>query len=317
MIADQAQALRTLIRESADAEADPQSTLSAPPRSGPQGTFPGAGVPGVRVPGVRRARVIAVTSGKGGVGKSSIAVNLAIRLSMMGRRVVLLDADLGTANVDVLCNLTGGANLAHVIDGRSSLAETMVEAPGGFSVIPGASGLARIAALSEFQRENLIAQMREIEQEADVILIDTSAGVGPNVLRFAASADLLLVVTTPEPTAITDAYAVIKSLHQQRPDPDVRILVNMVRDAGEAGAVFDRISTVSRRFLKLSLQYAGHVVHDPRVGLAVRRRHPFVLDSPRCDASSCLGQLAHRLDRHAIDATGVGLLRRMAMWLAG
>lgn len=265
----------------------------------------------------RRARIVAVTSGKGGVGKSNVAVNLAIRLTEMGRRVVLLDADLGTANADVLCNLAPGAGLAHVVAGRQELADAMVEAPGGFRLIPGASGLAQMAALSEFERARLVQQVQQLEGQADLILIDTGAGVSPNVLSFAVPADQLLVVTTPEPTAITDAYAVIKTVCRMRDENDVRILVNMTRDAAEGRAVFERIDAVCRRFLNLTPRYAGHIVSDPKVPLAVRRRRPFVIDSPNCEASVCIGQLAHRMDRHAAEPRGEGLLQRMAMWVAG
>ena len=265
----------------------------------------------------RAARTIAVASGKGGVGKSSLAVNLAVRLSVMGRRVVLLDADLGTANADLLCNLNPPATLAHVVAGRRSLDQTIIEAPGGFRLVPGASGLATIADLGEVERHRLVQQMQQLENDADIILIDIGAGVGPNVLSFALAADQLLVVTTPEPTAVTDAYALIKTVSRKRADADVRLLVNMVREASEGREVFGRLDTVCQRFLPLRPRFAGYVLYDPRVALAVRRRKPFVLDSPGCDASRCITQLAHRMDRHAREPRSTGLLRRMASWLAG
>ncbi|MCX5659564.1 MAG: MinD/ParA family protein [Planctomycetota bacterium] len=265
----------------------------------------------------RRASTVAVTSGKGGVGKSNVAVNLAIRLTQLGRRVVLLDADLGTANADVLCDLQPTGTVAHVVAGRRTLAETMMEAPGGFRLIPGASGLAQVAAMSEFERARLMQMVQEIEAETDLILIDTGAGVGPNVLSFAAGADEMLVVTTPEPTSITDAYAMIKTVHRQRGGANVRVLVNMTRDAAEGRGVFERINAVSRKFLDLELRYAGHVVTDAKVGQAVRRRRPFVLDSPTCEAAVCIGQLAHRLDRNAAEPRGAGLLERISGWIAG
>src|SRR3954447_16522594 len=163
----------------------------------------------------RRASVIAVTSGKGGVGKSNVAVNLAIQLSKAGKRVVLLDADLGLANVDVLCNVDLTTNLSHVIARKKELREVMVDAPGGFRLIGGASGLARMADLADADRQRLVEALAELEQTADVILIDTGAGISPNVLTFTRAADHVLVVTTPEPTAITDAYAVIKVISRR------------------------------------------------------------------------------------------------------
>src|SRR5688572_17330968 len=160
----------------------------------------------------RRASVIAVTSGKGGVGKSNVAVNLAITLSAAGRRVVLLDADLGLANADVLCNVHLPSNLSHVIARRKDLSEVMVKAPGGFSLIGSPSGQARMAGLSDVARQRIVDALAELGERADVILIDTGAGISPNVLAFTRAADKVLIVTTPEPTAITDAYAVVKVL---------------------------------------------------------------------------------------------------------
>lgn len=304
MITDQATALRTMMSERQETAARPSSAaaIDRDPHHDARTT--------------RRARVIAITSGKGGVGKTNIAVCLAVRLSMMGRRVILLDADLGTANADVICNITPTINLAHVVAGRAPLTKAMVNAPGGFRLIPGASGLAQIAALSAFERERVIQQLRQIETSADIVLIDTGAGVGPNVLSFAVSADQLLVVTTPEPTAVTDAYAVIKTVSRQRENPEIRVLVNMVQNPIEARDVFNRLDAVCRRFLKLTLRYGGHIPSDPRVGQAVRKRTPFVLEAPQSEASVCVGELAHRLDRHAVEPTGEGLLRRMATWLS-
>jgi flagellar biosynthesis protein FlhG len=264
-----------------------------------------------------RARIVAITSGKGGVGKTNIAVNLAVRLTEMGRRVILLDADLGTANADVLCNLCPAGNLAHVVAGRMTLAQALVEAPGGFGLIPGASGLAQMAALDSYERDRLVEQMQQLETEADVLLVDTGAGISPNTLGFVVAADQQLVVTTPEPTAVTDAYAVIKTAARQRSDLDVRVLVNMAKDSAEAKAVFARLREVCRRFLDLPVQYAGCIPTDPRVCSAVRRRRPFVLEYPLAPASAGIGQLAHRMDRHAIEPQGQGLLRRMALWLSG
>jgi flagellar biosynthesis protein FlhG len=263
------------------------------------------------------ARVIAVSSGKGGVGKSNISVNLAARLAKMGRRVVLLDADMGLANADVLCDVTVRTNLAHVIAGRRRLSEAMVEAPGGFKLIPGASGLAQMANLSEFERARVVGMLRQLESQCDLMIIDTGAGIGPNVLSFLLAADEILVVTTPEPTAITDAYALIKCMSRQREGVPVSLLVNMSRDREEGRKVFERVAGVCRRFLGVALADAGFVLWDPRVGVAVRRRCPFVLEAPDSPASLCIKALAHKLDRHAVEPRGGGFFKRVASWLAG
>lgn len=301
MIADQAEALREMVAE----DRGRRSTVSGRrPTASPI-----------------RATTLAVTSGKGGVGKTSVSVNLAVQLAQMGRRVILLDADLGTANADVICNINAPKNLSHVVAGRCSLRDTLVDAPGGFRLIAGASGLSQMAALGEFERARLMDQMRELEDEADLILIDTGAGVGPNVLGFLVAADQILVVTTPEPTAITDAYAVIKTATRQyggqAEELDIKLLVNQVRDESEARMVYDRVSGVCRRFLGTTPRYAGHVLSDTRVPHAVRRRQPFVLEHPSSPASMCLHRLAHRIDRHASTPRDHGLLRRMAAWLVG
>ena len=270
----------------------------------------------------RRASVIAITSGKGGVGKSNVAVNLAIKLSAAGKRVVLLDADLGLANADVLCGVDLSFNLSHVIARRKELSDVMVKAPGGFRLIGGASGLARMADLSDFDRQRIVDALAELEETTDIILIDTGAGIGPNVLSFTRAADHVLVLTTPEPTAITDAYAVIKVISRSGPDNDpagaerrVSLLVNQARSPGEARVVQERIAKVARQFLGVSVLDAGYLYADEQVPLAVRKRTPFVLTSPKCPAANCVTQLAMRLEQGvAASETGGGFFRRMGKW---
>jgi flagellar biosynthesis protein FlhG len=308
LMIDQASQLRSMMRERASAD-----SAAKPPvrRAQPQ----------------RRASVIAVTSGKGGVGKSNIAVNLAIQLASAGKQVVLLDADLGLANADVLCNVDLKSNLAHVITRKKELHEVLVPAPGGFSLIGGASGLARMADLSDDDRQRLVDAMGDLETLADVILIDTGAGISPNVLSFTRAADHVLVVTTPEPTAITDAYAVVKVLTRDRDvdmgdrgtrdssDRRISLLVNQVRSASEAKVVHGRIAQVAKQFLGVSVLDGGYVLADEAVPQAVRRRTPFVLGSPSSPASKCVAQLAMRLEQGvAGPAESTGFFSRMGRW---
>lgn len=263
-----------------------------------------------------RASVIAITSGKGGVGKSNIAVNLAVRFAAAGKRVVLLDADLGLANADVLCNVGLPWNLSHVVARRKELKDVLVRAPGGFFLIGGASGLARMADLTELDRQTLIHALGELEEQADVILIDTGAGISPNVLAFAKAADHVLVVTTPEPTAITDAYAMVKVLSRDGAERRLSLLVNQVCSPEEARAVQERIAKVAKQFLGVSVLEAGYVFADEQVSAAVRRRTPFLLASPRCPAAQCIAQLAMRLERGvAAQADAAGFFNRMSRWL--
>ena len=265
--------------------------------------------------GRRRATTIAITSGKGGVGKSNVAVNLAIRFAKGGKDVVLLDADLGLANADVLCNVTLPANLAHVIARKRELRDVLVDAPGGFRLIGGASGLARMADLSDGDRARLVDAMAELEHSADLILIDTGAGISPNVLSFTRAADHVLVVTTPEPTAITDAYAVIKVVSRDAGTRRISLLVNQARTPGEARLVHDRIARVARQFLGATVYDAGHVMRDEAVPVAVRQRVPFVLTQPSCPASVGITQLAMRLESGIVaDHDGSGFFNRMQQW---
>ena len=305
---DQASHLRTLVSRAAPAPQPPPHPIYRETPARPTTPVPAPA-------STARATVIAITSGKGGVGKSNISVNLAVHLAAAGKDVILLDADLGLANADVLCNVDLPCNLAHVIARKKFLHEVIVEAPGGFRLIGGASGLAKMADLSDFDRQRLLDSMAELEQQSDVILIDTGAGISPNVLAFTRAADHVLVVTTPEPTAITDAYATIKVISRDHADRRISLLVNQAQSQGEARTVFDRIAKVARQFLNLRILDAGFVYADEAVPAAVRKRTPFTLLSPRCPASQCVAQLALRLEQGVAGRLDQGgFFKRMGRW---
>jgi len=268
----------------------------------------------VRQHRAQRASVIAITSGKGGVGKSNVAVNLSIKLASAGKSVVLLDADLGLANADVLCNIDLPYNLSHVIARKKELHEVMVTAPGGFKLIGGASGLARMADLTDFDRARIVESLMAVEHSADTIVIDTGAGISPNVLSFTRAADHVLVVTTPEPTAITDAYAVIKVITKDGLDRRISLLVNQVRSAAEGRMVHERVAKVAKNFLGVNVLDAGHLVMDDHVRRAVLQRVPFLLSAPKSAASFCVTQLAMRFEQGIAPAADGGFFNRMSRW---
>lgn len=266
----------------------------------------------------RRARVVAVTSGKGGVGKTNIAVNLGITWAGMGKRVILLDLDLGLANVDVVLDLRPRYNLSHVVMGKVRIHETLLYR-GGMGIVPGSSGVAALADLDETGRTRLIEDFRELETRADIILLDTAAGVSRNVLGFLAAADEVVVVATPDPTSVIDAYALVKMLSLQPGCGRINLVVNMARDRADGLKVGKGIVDVSRRFLSREVRALGYIPVDPVLAESVRRRQPFVLASPGCSASKAvrgigralLGEPAGRENRSE------GFLSRVAAFLSG
>jgi flagellar biosynthesis protein FlhG len=266
---------------------------------------------------VRRRRhvasTIAVLSGKGGVGKSNIAVNLSICLSERGLRVALLDLDLGLANADVLMNLQPRYTLAHVIGGARSIEEVCVRGPGGICFMPGASGVHSLSNLSDFERHHLIGQLRKLALSADIAVFDLGAGLSRGVLSFAHVADCAWVVTTPEPTAVTDAYAAIKALRKERYHGSVSLLVNMADSRSQAEATYRRVAAVAQKFLDFSVANAGYLLHDSSVELAVQARCPVVIRYPGSNASACIAAMASEVARSCAPRQRPGgLLHRVA-----
>jgi flagellar biosynthesis protein FlhG len=263
------------------------------------------------------ARVITVASGKGGVGKTNVAVNLAIALRRnFNQRVMLIDADLGLANVDVMLDLQPRWNLSHVIAGQRTLEDSVVVGPEGVEIIPGASGLTQLADLQDYERRSLVEQLSRLESRSDFCIIDTSAGIGGTVISLAASADDCLIVTTPEPPSVADAYATLKVISRQPARPRLHLLVNMVGGRAEGRRVYERIAGVAEKFLGVEVQDAGYIFCDGHVARAVRRRRPFLTEFPNSQATWCMRQVAQRLVSPAgaveASASGTGFFQRVA-----
>ena len=249
--------------------------------------------PQARVSGMRS---LSILSGKGGVGKTNIAVNLALALADMGQRVVLLDADLGLANLDILLGVVPKLNLGHVLSGECSFKDVMLDVYPNVYLVPGGSGLRELADMDDQQQACFIEKLSVFEDMADILLLDTGAGIHRSVISFALAADKSIIVTSPEPTAIRDSYSVLKSLHQvAKGSLDVGLVVNMVEDTEEALSVSARIKEASSHFLGFSLPYLGCILWDDTVRSAVKQRVPFFLHNKESDASRSIRNLALKI----------------------
>lgn len=270
---DQAQQLRDMLDGSSDSEVTNTSNAS-------------------------NVRIITITSGKGGVGKTNISTNLAILYAQMGKRVLLMDADLGLANVNVVLGVIPKYNLYHLVRKQKRLDEIIMSTDYGIRIVAGASGFSKIANMSLEDRNSFIDGISQLS-DVDIIIIDTGAGVSPGVLSFVAAATEAIVVTTPEPTAITDAYGIIKIIateipHLQEP---VKLLVNRVQSATDASKVSKRIIDISNQFLSTKIEYLGYVYEDDIVHQAILRQKPFSIVGPKSKATTCLNHIISRLEK--------------------
>ncbi len=241
------------------------------------------------------ARVLAVTSGKGGVGKTNIATNLALCMAASEKRVLLLDADISLGNLDLLLNVRSKYNISHVINGSKRIEQIILRGPRGLRVICGASGLDQLADISETEQHRLIEHLSGLQYASDTIVIDTAAGISNSVVSFCLAADHVLVVTTPEATAMTDAYGMIKVLVRKRYKGPISVVVNMAHSLAEGKTIYQRLADVAARFLQADLYYAGVLLKDERLCAAVRGRQPVVLAYPKSQIASALNAMATRL----------------------
>lgn len=242
-------------------------------------------------------QVIAVTGGKGGVGKTSVAVNLASTLASQGRRVMLLDGDLGLANVDVFLGLSPRHTMAHVLNGECTLEEIILEAADGLRIVPGASGVADLANLPSASHLGLVQAFSALSTRVDTLIVDTSAGISHGVLQFSQAAQHVLLVVCDEPASMTDAYALAKVLSRNHGVRKFLVLANMVRSPGEGAALFDKLQRVTGRFLEVTLEYIGEIPEDPYLRRAIREQRPVVRAFPACPAARAFKKLAIKADK--------------------
>lgn len=258
-----------------------------------------AGKKDAELPPVNRdARIITVSSGKGGVGKTNFSVNIALALAKMGKRVSIIDADLGLANVDVLMDLVPQYTLNHVIRSEKTVEEIIIEGPFGLNIISGGSGLLEMANLDKDRIEGLIEALQVLNERSDYILIDTGAGLNESVISFVEAADDVILVVTPDPTSITDAYALIKNIHMM--EKHVKIVVNRVDSTNEGLDVFNKISAATKRFLNSDVEILGYIYEDGNVKKSVKMQKPFLLAYPNTLASKGVELIATNIERNNI-----------------
>jgi flagellar biosynthesis protein FlhG len=242
-----------------------------------------------------RHRVISFTSGKGGVGKTNLVTSLAKLNTREQQRVLVMDADLGMANIDVLLGLRPKKTLKDVLDGRAAVRDVLLEGPGGVTFLPGGSGISELTTLETAQKLALLDAIDELSAEYDTLLVDTGAGISPNVLYFNQAAAEVVVVVTPEPTSIADAYGMIKVLHQKGRKGPVYILVNMARSGTEASTVYQRLALAADRFLGLEVLNLGWLPKDSRLENAVRQQKALVDLHPRSKVAARMRKVSDRL----------------------
>jgi flagellar biosynthesis protein FlhG len=260
--------------------------------------------------------IMSVTSGKGGVGKTNVVANLSLSLSLLGRKVMLLDADVGLGNLDVLLGLTPRHTIHHVLNGEKRLAEILVEGPNGIKILPASSGIQELTALEPLQKMNLTAELESVLEGVEILLIDTGAGISSNVMYFNSLAQEILVIVVPEPTSLTDAYALIKVHSRKHAGKRYKILCNSVKNEQEAIQIFRHLSRVTQKFLNVSLDLYGYIPCDKHIPEAIRQQRLLVECFPKSEAARQFLLLARKVEGrlpHYNQGNGEGVCERVSL----
>lgn len=244
---------------------------------------------------LKYTRVIVVASGKGGVGKSTLALNIALSICNQGKKVILMDADLGMANIDIMLGLVPKYNIYHMIQGKKTLEDITINGPGGLNIIPGGSGISELANLEESNLKRLLVELGKLDGEFDYMIIDTGAGISNKVTSFLLSADDVIFVTTPEPTSITDAYGMVKTIARKSAGKTLYLIINRVKGNTEGVMVAEKFKLVCERFLDLPIDVLGHVINEPLVGEGIRSQRAFIELYPRSQAAKNINSIASTL----------------------
>lgn len=253
----------------------------------------------------KKARIITITSGKGGVGKSNFVVNLAISLQRQGKKVMIFDADIGMGNDDVLMGIYPKYNVLDLMKKGMSIEEVLVDGPEGIKLLPGGSGLNNIEDLQQHERDQFLKKIENIEG-FDYIFIDTGAGISRSVLAFISCSDEIIIVTTPEPTSLTDAYSLLKAVKHFKIDKETNIVVNRTFDKGEGEETFIKFQRAVSKFIKIETKYLGCIADDRKLVMAVREQSPVVISYPNSDAAKCIKQIGEKLMNEKTEKRGSG-----------
>lgn len=244
---------------------------------------------------LKHSRVVVISSGKGGVGKSTLALNMSINLCTRGKRVVLMDADMGLANLDVMLGIVPEYNIYHLLQGKKSIEDISLSGPKGLKIIPGGSGISELANLADIELNRLLMELRKLDGIYDYMIIDTGAGISRSVMNFLLAAEDIIIITIPEPTAITDAYSLVKNVARDSFAGSIYLVVNKVANDSEGILVAEKFKLVCKKFLSCEIKPLGHIVDEPAIGEGIRRQKAFIEIYPRITASRNIVAIVDRL----------------------